>query len=169
MNKKLYGLILKKILGVDELDELQEAGMAGAGVMGPAKSMMGNKPKMKKEKKKPIGTYGTSWKVGTNYAAGIKGESKMSDVEKNVEPEGEVENTDDIFEAIRSKHPGLKHVSAKKRSETVKKARAGEKVGHGEFKKVEAKAAKRYGSEESGKRVAASAMWKMKKLRKGKK
>lgn len=51
-----------------------------------------------------------------------------------------------------SKHPGLKNVSAKTRSETVSKAKKGEKIGHGKFKEVEAKAAKRYGSEESGKR-----------------
>jgi hypothetical protein len=71
----------------------------------------------------------------------------------------------ELVEAVKSKHPGLKGVSAKTRSETVKKAKKGEKIGKGGFKDVEAKAAKRYGSAESGKRVAAAAMWKMKKLR----
>ena len=70
-----------------------------------------------------------------------------------------------MTEAVKSKHPGLKRVSAETRSETVKKAKKGEEIGGGGFKKVEAKAAKRYGSEKAGKRVAASVMWKMKKLR----
>ena len=72
---------------------------------------------------------------------------------------------EEAVKEVKSKHPGLKHVSAKTRSETVKKAKKGEKIGEGGFKAVEAKAAKRYGSEKSGKRVAAAAMWKMKKLR----
>lgn len=42
----------------------------------------------------------------------------------------------------------------------VKKARAGKNVGHGGFKKVEAKAAKEYGSKEAGEKVAAAVMWK---------
>jgi hypothetical protein len=63
---------------------------------------------------------------------------------------------------VPSKHPGLKGVSKEKRSEIVKKAKKGEDIGKPgkKFKEVQAKAAKRYGSEESGKRVAAAAMWK---------
>jgi RNA 3'-terminal phosphate cyclase len=67
----------------------------------------------------------------------------------------------ELNERIRSKHPG-KDVPAKERSETVKKAKAGEDIGKPgkKFKEIEKKAAERYGSEESGKRVAAAAMWK---------
>jgi hypothetical protein len=62
---------------------------------------------------------------------------------------------------VPSKHPGKK-LSAKKRSAIVKKAKAGKDIGKKgkKFKDVEAEAAKRYGSKESGKRVAAAAMWK---------
>lgn len=56
-------------------------------------------------------------------------------------------------------HPG-KDVSKKEKSDVVKKARRGENVFGGGFDKVEKKAAKRYGSEEAGKRVAAAVMWK---------
>lgn len=65
-----------------------------------------------------------------------------------------------MTEAVKSKHPGLKGVSAKTRSETVSKAKKGEKVFHGGFKGIEEKAAKGYGNKESGKRVAAAVMWK---------
>lgn len=67
-----------------------------------------------------------------------------------------------ISEQVPSKHPGLKKVSKKKRTELVKKARRGEDIGKPgkRFKEVAAKAGKFYGSEEAGKRVAAAAMWK---------
>jgi hypothetical protein len=51
-------------------------------------------------------------------------------------------------------------LSAKKKSAVVKKAKKGEKIGHGGFAALAAKAAKEYGSKESGKKVAAAAMWK---------
>lgn len=53
-------------------------------------------------------------------------------------------------------------LSQAKKSATVKKAKAGSDIGkHGKsFKDVAAKAAKKYGSEEKGKKVAAAAMWK---------
>lgn len=56
------------------------------------------------------------------------------------------------------KKPGTK----KQRSAIAKKAKQGQdlgKPGKG-FKAVAAKAAKKYGSAEAGKRVAAAAMWK---------
>jgi phage FluMu protein Com len=65
-----------------------------------------------------------------------------------------------MTEAVKSKHPGLRGVSAKTRSETVSKAKKGEKIFGGGFKGVEKKAAEHYGSKESGKRVAAAVMWK---------
>lgn len=62
---------------------------------------------------------------------------------------------------VPSKHPGKK-ISKKKKSEIVKRAKKREDIGKPgkKFKEIEAKAAKKYGSEESGKRIAASAMWK---------
>jgi hypothetical protein len=52
--------------------------------------------------------------------------------------------------------------SAEARSKLAKRARAGKDIGHkGKgFKAVAAKAAKQYGSEEAGRRVAAAAMFK---------
>jgi len=48
------------------------------------------------------------------------------------------------------------------RSSVAKAARAGKDIGKKgkTFKKIEEKAAKKYGSKEAGKRVAAAAMWK---------
>jgi len=70
--------------------------------------------------------------------------------------------SDEISEQVPSKHPGLKKVSKKKRTELVKRARKGEDIGKPgkRFKEVAAKAGKFYGSKEAGKRVAAAAMWK---------
>ena len=53
-------------------------------------------------------------------------------------------------------------LSKKQKSRIAKKARRGGDIGKKgkNFKKVEAKAAKRYGSKEAGERVAAAAMWK---------
>ena len=53
-------------------------------------------------------------------------------------------------------------LSKKEKSKIAKKAREGGDIGKkGKgFDAVAAKAAKRYGSEEAGKRVAAAAMWK---------
>jgi len=52
-------------------------------------------------------------------------------------------------------------LSKKKKSKIAKDAKAGKDIGKkGKgFKKVAAKAAKRYGSKEAGDRVAAAAMW----------
>ena len=52
-------------------------------------------------------------------------------------------------------------LSKKKKSEIAKKASAGKNIGKPgkNFDKVAADAAKRYGSEEAGKKVAAAAMW----------
>ena len=55
-----------------------------------------------------------------------------------------------------------KGLSKKKKSDVVKKARRGGDIGKKgkNFDKIAKKAAKRYGSEEAGERVAAAAMWK---------
>lgn len=55
-----------------------------------------------------------------------------------------------------------KGLSKAKKSAVVKKARAGKDIGEKgkNFKKVAAKASKRYGSKAAGERVAAAAMWK---------
>lgn len=52
-------------------------------------------------------------------------------------------------------------MSAEEKSAVAKKARAGKDIGKKgkNFKKVAAKAAKKYGSKEAGERVAAAAMW----------
>lgn len=60
-------------------------------------------------------------------------------------------------------HPG--EGTHAERSKIAKKARKGENVGHGNFNKVAAKAAKEYGSKEAGEKVAAAAMWKNKHFR----
>lgn len=49
----------------------------------------------------------------------------------NNELTGELEEAE---KRAPSKHPGLKNVSAKIRSETVKKVKKGEKIGYGRFK-----------------------------------
>ena len=53
-------------------------------------------------------------------------------------------------------------LSKEKKSEVVKKAKAGEDIGKkGKgFEKIATKAAKKYGSKEAGQKVAAAAMWK---------
>lgn len=56
-------------------------------------------------------------------------------------------------------HPG-KDIPKKEKTEVVKRARRGENVFGGGFDKVEKSAAKRYGSDAAGKRVAAAVMWK---------
>jgi hypothetical protein len=74
----------------------------------------------------------------------------------------EIEDLDEAKKKkVPSKHPGA-DLSAEKKSEIVKRAKKGEDIGKPgkKFKDIEAKAAERYGSEESGKRVAAAAMWK---------
>lgn len=55
-----------------------------------------------------------------------------------------------------------KGLTKKTKSAIVKKAKKGEDIGKkGKgFEKVAKKAAKQYGSEEAGKKVAAAAMWK---------
>lgn len=53
-------------------------------------------------------------------------------------------------------------LSKKKRTSVVKAARAGKDIGKKgkSFAKVAAKAARKYGSAEAGRRVAGAAMWK---------
>ena len=70
-----------------------------------------------------------------------------------------------ILEEAKEKKAAVKpskFLSNKKKSEVVKKAKKGEDIGKkGKgFEKVAKKAAKEYGSEEAGKRVAAAALWK---------
>lgn len=73
------------------------------------------------------------------------------------------EEKEEVTEAKRIAHGTGKKVmpSAKKRSALAKEARAGKDIGKpGKgFKKVAAKAAKQYGSQEAGERVAAAAMF----------
>ena len=63
------------------------------------------------------------------------------------------------------KAAGGKKKKIKSKSEVAKEAREGKDLGHpGKgFDEVAAKASKEYGSAEAGKRVAAAAMWKMRK------
>lgn len=74
----------------------------------------------------------------------------------------------------RKKKRGKKRPSAgltkKERSRIVKKARKGGDIGRKgkNFKKIERKAAKRYGSKEKGRKVAAAVMWKSAAARKKK-
>lgn len=53
-------------------------------------------------------------------------------------------------------------LNKKQKSSIVKKARSGKDVYGGGFNKVEKAAEKEYGSEEAGKKIAASIMWKKK-------
>jgi hypothetical protein len=50
-------------------------------------------------------------------------------------------------------------MTAEQRKALVKKAVRGKHIFGGHFKDVQKKAAKRYGSMETGRRVAAAAMW----------
>lgn len=54
-------------------------------------------------------------------------------------------------------------LSKEQKSAVAKKAHKGENVGHGNFGKVAAKAAKEYGSKEAGEKVAAASMWRNQK------
>lgn len=70
-----------------------------------------------------------------------------------------------ILEEAKEKKAAVKPskgLSKKTKSAIVKKAKKGEDIGKkGKgFEKVAKKAAKQYGSEEAGKKVAAAAMWK---------
>jgi hypothetical protein len=69
--------------------------------------------------------------------------------------------TFDEFELNEEKKPS-EGLSKKQKSAVVKKARKGGDIGKKgkNFDEVAAKAAKEYGSEEKGKKVAAAAMWK---------
>lgn len=68
-----------------------------------------------------------------------------------------------LFEAWKGKatHPSA-GMSKEEKSAVVKAAKAGKDIGKPgkAFEDVAAKAAKQYGSEEAGERVAAAAMWK---------
>lgn len=65
------------------------------------------------------------------------------------------------------KHTGMKELTAKQRSALATQAVAGEDIGKKgkRFEKVASLAAKQYGSEEAGKRVAAAAMMKARAAR----
>lgn len=71
---------------------------------------------------------------------------------------------EDLFEAKKKPSAGL---SKKQKSAVAKKARAGKDVGKkGKgFEKIASKAAKKYGSAEKGRKVAAAAMWRGAKAR----
>ena len=63
-------------------------------------------------------------------------------------------------EFVNEKKKPSTGLTKKEKSSIVKKAKKGENIGKGGFEKVAAKAAKTYGSEEAGRKVAAAAMWK---------
>ena len=67
----------------------------------------------------------------------------------------------------KTKNTGMKELTAKQRSALAKQAVAGEDIGKKgkTFEKVASAAAKQYGSEEAGKRVAAAAMMKARAAR----
>lgn len=68
---------------------------------------------------------------------------------------------DEIYTIVTEKKPSA-GLSKKKKSEIVKKAKKGEDIGKKgkKFAEIAKKAAKRYGSVERGRKVAAAAMWK---------
>jgi hypothetical protein len=61
---------------------------------------------------------------------------------------------------IKAKVKPSSGLTKKQKSSVAKKAKAGKDIGHGGFEKLAKKAAKEYGSKESGRKVAAAAMWK---------
>jgi hypothetical protein len=67
----------------------------------------------------------------------------------------------ELLEGKKGKKPS-KGTTKKERSALAKRAKSGEDIfgGGKNFKKVASKAAKRYGSKDAGKRVAAAIMWK---------
>ena len=69
---------------------------------------------------------------------------------------------------VKSKHPGMNKLTKKERSSLAKRAVAGKDIGkRGKvFDVVSEKAAKKYGSKEAGKRVAAAAMFKARAAKK---
>lgn len=81
--------------------------------------------------------------------------------EEESEEDGDEDEDEDEKEIMKESAPSA-GLSAKKRSAIVKKARSGKDIGtKGEkFKTVAKKAAAKYGSKESGEKVAAAAMWK---------
>jgi hypothetical protein len=72
-----------------------------------------------------------------------------------------------MAESKKIKHTGMQELTVKQRSSLAKQAVAGEDIGKKgkTFSKVAALAAKEYGSEEAGKRVAAAAMMKARAAR----
>jgi hypothetical protein len=93
-------------------------------------------------------------------------ETKKGTVKK-VSPDGDIiiqlseakKSAKKVEEAKKKPSAGL---TKKAKSAIVKKAESGKNVGKGGFDKLANKAAKEYGSKESGKKVAAAAMWKNK-------
>lgn len=83
----------------------------------------------------------------------------MEQLRKDVEADSDKAQEEEPMEEKKKPSAGL---SAKQKSAVVKKAEKGEDIGKkGKgFEKVAAKAAKEYGSEEIGKKVAAAALWK---------
>jgi len=64
------------------------------------------------------------------------------------------------FEEFILEKKASEGLSKKKKSAVVKKAKKGKNIGKGGFDKLAKKAAKEYGDEETGRKVAAAAMWK---------
>jgi hypothetical protein len=62
-----------------------------------------------------------------------------------------------LTDLIETPSSGL---SDEEKSKVAKKAKKGEDIFHGGFKKVEDAAAEEYGSKKAGERVAAAVMWK---------
>ena len=84
-------------------------------------------------------------KVSRGVEYGVHGESE------------EVEN-----EEVNEEEKPSAGLTTKEKSNIVKKAKSGADIGEKgkNFDKVAAKAAKEYGSEEAGKKIAAASMWK---------
>jgi len=85
------------------------------------------------------------------------GSETKKGVVKKVSPNGDI--TIELNEAKKKPSAGM---TKKEKSVVAKKAKAGKDIGKAGkgFDKLAAKAAKEYGSKESGQKVAAAAMWK---------
>jgi hypothetical protein len=75
-----------------------------------------------------------------------------------------------MAKAPKSKTPGMKMLTKRERSSLAKQARAGADIGKAgkEFESIAEQAAKRYGSKERGRAVAAAAMIRARASRLGK-
>jgi hypothetical protein len=111
-------------------------------------------------------------KDGESEEEGEESEGEPSEEESSEEPtgeEGESSEEEPTVENVNEKGKPSAGLSKKEKSSVVKKAKKGADIGKKgkNFKKVAAKAAKKTGSKESGKKIAAAAMWK--NIAKGKK